>query len=353
MRDIYYDIKSHLGIASYENAISKFQSLARSAGISSSQIGYFGEIRDPSISDIDVTIISKPYILRKVHQSFLAQCEADSDFQYCFYHPPVYIDSRLADSIKYVHTLDYRRTELFQNVELEYDNHNLSDSEQYCLNLSWFLSLIKPSIDILNGTERSLRRSLLLHKNLLRSYKFFSNDKILNTSEKATQLREHLSPEVLPENLSNIIRTEISRILKLCLAQLEPSRHILNVDDCHTLSLKLQTFLHTSFPAFDIKVSLGRECRLIIQPSGMQTTHFLQLSPPVFLMMLLAKNRTISTSSHIPYVCSMKQYICRLRNIQAHYLRNLPFWYPVSPFDIFLPSRYSRIIAKTLYKLSL
>jgi hypothetical protein len=170
---ILNDLKLDLGTDYYVRATDIFTDICLKAGVTAGNIGFFGQIRFPGISDLDAIVIGSPEQIRQISDEFNLLLKANLEFRYVFWHLPVYIISEFEDSLPHFHTLN--------NLNWLAERRHLStDNDKKLLNVIWYLSLLPTLTEMLRmkerGTPISLRLLLLVYSNLWYSINVFVED---------------------------------------------------------------------------------------------------------------------------------------------------------------------------------
>lgn len=189
-----YDLMLSLEIADYEDAKINLVEICEACNISQKDVGFFGEVGFPGISDIDAVVIADPCSIIRLHKLFSAETINSKSFRYLFCHPPVYLFNNLADKVGHLHTL--KGAYFPYNCDFTLDQSNtISKPASQLLNIFWFISLLNIISAIMNNLKNnvpvSLRLLLLVYNNLMHSYNFF------NASSKTIKERSFLHPQEL------------------------------------------------------------------------------------------------------------------------------------------------------------
>lgn len=166
------DIPRHLNHADYDYAKQTFASMCHYVGVDPKHYGYFGSISCPGISDIDALAIGSASQLQKLHNLFLQQQQTDSDFVAMFWHPPVYLLNSIIPYVFYLHTLDGLNESTSLLLQQQASNN---EEHRYLLNVIWFTFLIRTCNSMFRSSVISLRKLLLVYKNLEFSQIFFNS----------------------------------------------------------------------------------------------------------------------------------------------------------------------------------
>lgn len=195
VNDLNFDFK----IKDYDAAKRSFIELCISCGSYMENIGFFGNVGFPGISDIDALVLGTPDVIKDVDRCFSEMHAGDSRFCYLFWHPPVYIIDGTQSAISHLHTL-----ENLQPVEEGSDLSGLLKSEEKCkgtneaLNIAWFIFLIKIVASqrrkLQKGQLVSLRLILLVYKNIFHSFSTFQ-------APEEVQDKAAVSPQKLRETV--------------------------------------------------------------------------------------------------------------------------------------------------------
>lgn len=201
---IINDLKLDLTIQDYTKAKNLFLNFCKSAKISQNNIGFFGEVGFPGISDIDALVISTPDKIKKLNLLVQQETANSASFNYLFWHPPVFVLDSIQKKANILHTLEGLKSiksgaNLFNHKTLNYEETDV-------LNIVWFLSLISVISDmqrtISNNDPISLRLCLLVYKNLIHSFNKFSLDEedlpnnLLSSQELRTLVKEKYNSQL-------------------------------------------------------------------------------------------------------------------------------------------------------------
>lgn len=166
------DIPRHLTLDDYKEASIHFEALCIRAGLPKENIGYFGSISFPGISDIDAAVVGNAAQLKKLDELFIEEQTKPGEFAHMFCHRPVYLLDKALPFINNLHTLnglDDRIGILIKNTGSPH-----AAPEHKLLNIVWFTFLLQTISQIQRAKTVSLRSLLLLYKNIEYSNTVFS-----------------------------------------------------------------------------------------------------------------------------------------------------------------------------------
>lgn len=173
---IYDDIDRSITFEDYEMVQHEFKKICLESGISSKKIGFFGEISCPSVSDIDALVIGNNASIRKAQRKINSLVKESDYFSYCFQHNPIYILEDEVDSAKYLHTLNGARFPYSDSSEMIGKLKNDNFDHIKLLYIVWFTFLVKAASGLFTNKTISLRRLLLIDKNIEYSFNFFVDE---------------------------------------------------------------------------------------------------------------------------------------------------------------------------------
>lgn len=175
---IINDLNLDLTFQDYNSAKDLFLELCKNAAVGESNVGFFGNVGFPGISDIDALVIGTPEEIKRLNILFQREITNSETFKYLFWHPPVFVLNLIKDKIARLHTLE-GLTGIMPNGSLLHKKEELKADELDLLNVIWFISLINVISDICrtihNNEPVSLRLYLLVYKNLVHSFNNFSS----------------------------------------------------------------------------------------------------------------------------------------------------------------------------------
>lgn len=195
---VYDDLMLNLNLDDYVAAKERFLELCTKNSITKERIGFFGEIGFPGISDIDAVVISDRSTLRNLRRSHESERANDISYKYMFWHKPVYLLESAVTIAKHLHTfqgVNFLEENKFQITHNESDGNNL-------LNIIWFIFLLQVLADFYrensNGNSASLRKFLLIYKNLEYSNKVFYQQEFTQKSYTGSNdLRKNIAKDEL------------------------------------------------------------------------------------------------------------------------------------------------------------
>ena len=142
---------------------SLIETLSSAPGIVA--IGVFGEVGHPGISDLDCLVIAEDGKLATAHDRYARWRNADPDREYIFWHPPVFVSQSMLTPLTYLHTLE--GLSWYYGSALIYRDSQFDES--LYLYYVWITFLLPIAVRIVKSTDVSLRKALLVLKNLQRS----------------------------------------------------------------------------------------------------------------------------------------------------------------------------------------
>ena len=173
-------------------------------------IGYFGEVKNPPISDLDTFICISDENFIRDREKIVSFIASDKVLSYVMEHMPVIIPQSLLPSLHYFHTM-YNFT-ITYNV-IDYIAKGVFDDYLKMLNLFWTFTIISRNYEKYNNinSAHKIRKELLLLKNLHQSAFNIANDQItVNYLERSSHLRDKYLIE-RHTNISTEIRNEVFR----------------------------------------------------------------------------------------------------------------------------------------------
>jgi hypothetical protein len=191
---IINDVTFEYSEEDYDAVKDQFVQLCLQCGISLRNIGFFGDIGFPGVSDIDALVICSPKEIKKLHLLFRHEAEHSKDFGYLFWHVPVYVIDSLAYLAPKLHTFN-NLIPLKDGIALFDKKNEINEEELKLLNIIWFVNLIKTFMDYLRkeskGEKVSLRHILLVYSNIMYSAVMFTGEKsnIPNDLPSVNQIR--------------------------------------------------------------------------------------------------------------------------------------------------------------------
>jgi len=176
---IVNDLNFDFSFGDYEDAKQKFIKLCISAKVSIDNIGFFGNVGFPGISDIDALVVGEAEVIRELNRRFYEERKQNERFAYLYWHRPVYVLENIIGVAKQLHT--------FENIHPVIEDSRLNGLFGYTdsskvnnetLYIAWFIFLIiniaKQERRLKKGQEVSLRLMLLVYKNIFHSYGKFN-----------------------------------------------------------------------------------------------------------------------------------------------------------------------------------
>ena len=151
----------------YSIAYDKFENFCIN-NVDAKVIGFFGEIKNPPISDLDAFICISDNNFIQNKKKIISFIASNNVLSYVMEHMPVIIPQSLLPSLKYFHTM-YNLT-ITYNI-IDYVVCSVSDDYLKMLNFFWTLTIITRNYDDYKHDNSSydIRKQLLLLKNLHQS----------------------------------------------------------------------------------------------------------------------------------------------------------------------------------------
>lgn len=156
-------------------------------------VGQFGEVSNPSISDLDIFICINDTNFEKLRVDILDFVLKDSDLKYMCYHEPLIVPKSIIKYLPFLHSL--------YSLKLTYNPETISfykPTNQYLdlLNILWTMFLIPIAINITkNIKKQKLRQVLLVLKNLHQSMENLS--KAVNCDDNFKQISDVLRNKII------------------------------------------------------------------------------------------------------------------------------------------------------------
>jgi len=180
------DLNFNLHLEDYVKASDLLISICEACEISQYNIGFFGEVGFPGVSDIDALIIGSSEKLNKLKSLYDNNIMSSESFRYLFWHPPVFVLESIVAFVNKLHTLEGLKC-----VKTEVKMFDkLRGNENKLLNIIWFIFLSTVVSNILKASNNdkpiSLRLVLLVYNNLMHSNMVFS--------PVNNELPEHIMP---------------------------------------------------------------------------------------------------------------------------------------------------------------
>ncbi|MFH1499599.1 MAG: hypothetical protein ABII82_17450, partial [Verrucomicrobiota bacterium] len=180
------DVRRDLRKEDYDDAMASFLRICRECGVEDSAVGFFGNIGEPGISDIDAVVVGTGEVLSHLSLRHQEERRRSVLFAYVFWHDPLWL---LEDAQKWcarLHTLENLRwvaADCARTWTMEQGGGSV-------LRVAWFIYLMGIHRSWLrkvrSGSSLGLRQLLLLHKNLHHSIEFFGDGSPLEMADMLT-----------------------------------------------------------------------------------------------------------------------------------------------------------------------
>lgn len=174
------DLCRELDHPDYHWAKQQFEKICYCAGTPNKNVGYFGSISFPGISDIDAIVFGTDEQIRAIESNFQALRRSSTRFAQLFWHGPVYIRDDIAAAAEQLHTFD--GVKMLDGGNAPFPNR-ISNSQRELLHLIWFTFLQGVVAGICGQKKVSLRLLLLVYKNLEHSRRFFASRELKHDTE--------------------------------------------------------------------------------------------------------------------------------------------------------------------------
>lgn len=163
-------------------------------------IGKFGEIKEPSISDLDIFICFPDSIYVQSIERLNKIINSDIELSYIITHPPVCVSESMLPYVSYVHTLYNLKFTYETPNKKEYLLNNLNKDFIDKINLLWTFFIINATTNILTEISYVPQRELLhLIKNI---YSSLDNINRILGIESNTQEKSQILRKVILNNLN-------------------------------------------------------------------------------------------------------------------------------------------------------
>lgn len=198
----------------YRSAYQHVEAIAWNHGAIAS--GHFGEVRHPSISDLDVFICFPDEKYKAGVQAVDRFISEDETLAYIFTHPPLYVAASTLPIIKYLHTL-YGLTITRSEEAFSYDSQLTPEYARFFSGI-WTLFLLR----IVSNQKKNLayydtRYLLLLTKNIHTS--IYNLERMMGRNSDVLEKSRSAREEILHHGIRN--RTVVEETFKEAVAALK------------------------------------------------------------------------------------------------------------------------------------
>lgn len=172
---IVNDVRWGLGRDAYERASTRFVEMCDSCGVGRDQIGFFGAVGFPGVSDLDALVVGDQATLVRLAALHREEARKSDVYGYLFWHEPLWILEEVKDDAYRLHTMDgLKRAD--GRAELSVAGV-VSEEARRVLDVAWLIFLLGAVAEmgcVAKGRRGlSLRLLLLVHKNLRHSMRVF------------------------------------------------------------------------------------------------------------------------------------------------------------------------------------
>jgi hypothetical protein len=174
MRTLRTDVRRDLSFDDYEAVHQKLIEACRRRGIPHDQVGLFGSVTSPGISDLDALIIGEPAWLRRVREDIQRLRQEDPRAREILWHEPVYLLQSISGYAAGLHTFHGLAGSMKHIIS---DATPLATQSRKALDHVWFTFLAAVCTRMTMQRVLSQRAVLLIQKNLeVSAARFASKD---------------------------------------------------------------------------------------------------------------------------------------------------------------------------------
>ncbi len=193
------DVRWDLPKEAYAAVSARFVDLCQECGLGPDKTGFFGEAGFPGVSDVDALAIGEAEALRRARRKHEELRGKWPEYGYLFWHQPLWILPAVVADAAELHTMDNLRCANGSSDRLLPG----TTGDRKILQVIWALFLLdaatRMTVTSELGSPMSLRRLLLVHKNMHHTMVSFGN------GERAGE-RPLLGADELRETAKNLCR---------------------------------------------------------------------------------------------------------------------------------------------------